>query len=901
MIKKKLFCVPSLAALLFNLCVISCSSDGDNSSSSKPAAQELQITSPIEVENYDFADMDTILEVKSYPYEIKFTVPVQDDETWEANLEFDPTDYEVEGDPCYELGSLNKKNGTGKGTFSLYVYENGSTKSHKATLSISSASLNKTINLLQYPPATNDGEEVISVKNARSRMIGYGYDYTAGYASESCVRYQVLDVAKLCGEEGITIDYGKKLGEYTYRIDFTNFSNTVDYRELSGANTAEIEVKLAAELSGELEIGGFSAEINNHTEWQNKEDIKYQYGWTDISVSKYTASTEINSEDICRHEFLNPQAYQAINGLTAKYATNYIDNDKHSGIYHLIKDYGSYVVVGGKLGGVANVTMQVDESAVSGAFNTEAMLKLAYDGFLTSKSEVQADYKKSYTDNSSKFKFHSIVRGGSEESQNELTSLLGNISATVNDRGTVATTWKNSLSSVNNCVFLGFTNSKKELIPIYEFVDTELKGGEERRQAIVEYFKTQMLIDFPEAASQGVNVKTTPSKIPLPKIDDNYQLGGILKVRGRIENYSLIHDIKLNDGVMAVRACSEYIPEIDTSKRITVLYPADNNRVYWNRGLYFGDEDHPPYSISWVNEKLVCNPKKGTQDKKTGKYIAPTTVYRFGTVLTFTEPTYLTKDYVIVDAKPAEQYKEYLGGKWRPLVKIGDCIFQRDYWDYDNFNDGTSIATVAKAEANWRNHADQNNIPIRNWVQTVTGQTVNTSKNDHKISGDGVYYPVSMYRYHLNDYGGLFPSGWRLPYGTWTDKLVARLEKITNKTGMGGNVAGAFLNPDLLGLKIYKYGYISFWNGNGSSCWYQEAYNNHATFPVVYDFEDKGPDYETTGWGVLRLVITDDSVSRVAHNLNCARADEKQKTNGDGNFVSRRGPCFNILLCKPIY
>ena len=177
---------------------------------------------------------------------------------------------------------------------------------------------------------------------------------------------------------------------------------------------------------------------------------------------------------------------------------------------------------------------------------------------------------------------------------------------------------------------------------------------------------------------------------------------------------------------------------------------------------------------------------------------------------------------------------------------------------------------------------------------------MNTSKNDHKISGDGVYYPMSMYRKHINDHGGLFPSGWRLPYGTWTDKLVARLEKITNKTGMGGNVAGAFLNPDLLGLKIYKYGYISFWNGDGSSCWYQEDYGTYATFPVIYD--DKGKlDYETTGHGAVRLVITDDSVSRVAHNIKCTRANEQQKKEFDNNFVSDRGPCFTILLCKPIY
>ena len=904
--KKKMFCRLILPALFFSVGLISCS-DGDSGSSSKntpnkPQSEDSEIN---EIESYNFSTIDYTqnLELKNYPYEVRFTVPVKDNETWEAKLSFDESDIPegCDADDFYELGTLGETSGTGPGKFSLFVYENQNNGHHTASLSVNSsqATISKTITLAQIPGAENEDEDELDPKNgARRRMIGYGYDYTAGYASSRCIKNQILDVAQLTSEEGVTLTYGKK--SQVHKIEFTNFSNDVDFREASGVNTAEIEVKLAADVSASYDQGGsFSAEIESHTEWSEKEEGKYQYGWADIRVAKYIASTGLDSDDIYNPEVLTPQAYKAINGLSRKYRTDYVDpiNSNHTGIYNLIKDYGAYVVVGGELGGVANVTMQVEDENISGAFSTEAMLKLAYQGTFDASIEVNGEYKSTYTSNSNKFRFHSSVRGGGANEANELSSLLTNLDATASDRKDKSAEWKNSIKK-NESVFLGFTK-KEELIPIYDFVDIEEDGGDERRKAIYDYFETKLLTDFPEPESQGIYVKTDPSKFSVPDFKDSD---------------SLIKDIKIGTGVMSVRACSEYIPEIDASKRVTVFYPADNNRVFWNRGLYLGDDIHPPHAISWgANGKLVCYPKECEHEEitvtdsngktsKKKKYRTPTTVYRFGTNLTYVDPgNYKTDSLTIVDTLPAEEYKELLGGKKRSLVKIGDCIFQRDYWDYDKFNDGTSIASVAKSnvyDEDFRNHANEDNIPIKGWIQKEVGEKVATSKK-HTI-GDGVYYPSNFYGNYHDSYGGLFPTGWTLPNINSMKELISRLEKITNKTEIGGNTSMAFLDPSILGLRIPKYGYISFWNGASYSFYSQEDYDKTAVFPIG-NVDANGINYPDTHAQSYRIVANpSSSVQIVTHNLKHSGRDKSEDDDNHKYFISKRGPAYTLLLCQKI-
>lgn len=877
-----------LLSVLLGFCCISCSSSDDDGNGTNPASHqnpsgsnEIQVS---DVEKYDISTASATIELKNSPYELQFTVPATKDETWEAILAFDPSDLpEGEDEYCYELGTLGSNSGTGAGKFSLFVYDNQTTGSHRATLSVTSSAgtVSKTITLIQIPTAANEDEVKANPSTAARRMIGYGYDYTAGYATEKCLKNQVLNVAMLCSEDGVTIDYGGNIGSEIYKMRFTNFSNDVTYMEACGVNTAEIELKIAGSLEASYDANSFSAEIENHTEWDTKNESKYQFGWADIKSVNWVGSIDGDRETIYNPNMLTKSAYRAINGISKLYKSDYVNSKtQKTGFYNLIRDYGAYVVVGGELGGVANVTMQVDDSDITEAFDTESMLKLAYDGSFTGQAEVNADYKATYTAHRSNFKFHSSVRGGEAESANAFGSLLTNIDATTEDRKSTSSSWKSTLTDIENCVFLGFSK-KEQLIPIYEFVDLEAEGGEERREALEEYFETLMLKDFPEVGSQGKYVETNPSKMSLPTFDSSN---------------SLIKDIKLNEGVMSVRACSEFIPEINSKKRITILYPADNDKVFWNKGLYLGDTEHPPHSISWNKGELTITAHKGEQDKETGDFIVPKTVYRFGTALTTVQPVYLMNGYAVKDTLPAEEYFETLGGKNRALVKIAGNIFQRDYWDYGSFNDSTTIYDVATGtdyDADFRNHKSAKNIPIKGWIQKKVGETEATSKEN--TIGDGIYYPSYLYGKYHDSHGGLFPAGWDLPDKESMQYLIKNLQKITDKTDIGGNIASAFLNPDVLGLRIQKYGYISFWNGASASFYSQENKDTAALFPVR-----NGTDYEDTYKQSLRMVISDTNASIVTHNLKHSVREKDETDDNHDDFISKRGPAYTLLLCKKI-
>ncbi|MBR1721114.1 MAG: hypothetical protein IJ727_01305 [Treponema sp.] len=840
---------------------IGCSNGSDDEGGS-----DIQKTkSKVEVVTADLSKT-TSLELENYSYKIVLAVPAENGEKWTAELSFDENDFETDSDGedvldadgnsvLYELGSLSNASGTGSGSLTLYVYENQNKQSHSATLSVTydGGTAAKTLTLTQRAPSANAAEETVMQK----QFIGYGYNTRLGYASTLCRKKEIFKTAELVAD-GIEID------DDTVKITYSDDGTRSTYREASGSNIAELENSLKLTLDGKFDKANFSGEIDSHTEWTNKGKDDYQYAWADIKVTTWTAELSADSEIMTKKEMMKSAAYNAINGIGRSYPST------NEGFKKLIKDYGTHVVVGGYLGGKATITMEAYTGEMTGTFDAGCMIKAGYNDLFEVNTSADGTYKETLTNESQNFTFHGETRGGSKDAASDLDGMITGRQGKDDDRAQKFADWKKTLNESNNCVFVDFV-SEDNLVPLYELIDPEADEGDERYNLMKAYFEEgQLEKDFP-IASQSRFVKTVPTKIDLSDISFS-------------DNDSLVKTLTLDEqGTVVAYVCNEYIPEINAKKRVTVVYPAANSKVYWNLGFYPGDDYHKPHSVGWNGSEVVLGEKSDL------KYEAYSTLYLTGTTLTAFEPTWLSDEQKDKMAEPgSSDYKFSIGGGNGSynVVKIENYLYSRDYYKGSYFVDGSMY-----------NGADGSGI-------SVVFNSYEYKKGEYKpLTGtnDTHYYPSYLYTSKWAAHNGLLPSGYTIPKSSTISGLVGRLGKLTSNNP-NGSVAGMFMKDGVLGLNLINTGYLGYnerINNSERYFWEETSLSELACFD-----DGQGDMYGGTYSNATRLVIspTSGSVSvksGVSHTSpNWAGVSITLNTD---NILGEKSPCFPMIIsmeCK---
>lgn len=844
------------SALLFAASLLSCSNGDDDSPSNTNAKTKNGVT----IVKADLAST-TSMELENCSYKVVFSVPAAKGENWTASLAFDQNDFETDDDgntvedEVYELGHLADTTGTGSGTLTLYVYENTNSQTHDATLSVTydGATSAKTVALTQVAGSANAAEETVMQK----QFIGYGYNTRLGYASTLCRKKEIFKTTELVAD-GIEID-----GD-TIKITYSDDGTHTTYREASGSNIAELETSLKLTLDGNFDKANFSGEIDSHTEWTNKSKKDYQYAWADIKVSTWTAELSADSAVMTKKEMMKSAAYNAINGIGRSYPST------NEGFKKLVKDYGTHVVVGGYLGGKANVTMEAYTGEMTGTFDAGCMIKAGYNGLFEVNSSVDGSYKETLTKESQNFTFHGETRGGSKESASDLDGMITGRTGKDEDRAQKFADWKKTLNESDNCVFIDFV-SEDNLVPLYELIDEEEDEGNERYNAMKAYFEDgQLEQDFP-IKSQSRFVNTVPTKIDLSDISFS-------------DDGSLVKTLTLDDqGTIVAYACNEYIPEINTKKRVTVVYPAANNKIYWNLGFYPGDDYHKPHSVGWNGGDVVL------AEKNDLKYEAYPTLYLTGTTLTAVEPTWLSDEDMNKMAEPEPtDYQFTIGavnGSYN-VVKIENYLYARDYYTGQLFVDGTAYngADGSDIKVIWNSYEYE-----RGKWKTLTG------------TNDTNYYPAYLYGYKWTRFSGFLPAGYTIPKASTLTALVGRLGNLTG-TNPDGSVAGMFMNGGVLGLNLIRTGWLGY---NDRINNYERYFWEDTSLSELACLDDsQGNMYESVYDNATRFVISPESgsvtkVSGVSHyTKNWAGVG---KTLDTDNIKSSRSPCFPVIIsmeCK---
>lgn len=530
---------------------------------------------------------------------------------------------------------LHVQNGSGTGTATVTVYvENNTFEDRKlGTLNIvfpGHESENKTLTVEQKYLGDYGGNAADTLETSNKiYAVGYSYDITGEWASPNSVKVEIFDTKRMIKDGIESVNAAQvELSDYT----------------VTGSTISEVSNKLTVKASVEGSYGGFKGEANASFDMETSESSTYEYASTYFDVQKRRASLSKSPQSLI-FDYMTDDAYNAINGLKVKTnrgMRNLYPNTRE-GFQRLISDFGTHVIVEAGLGGRLRRSLQVNTSEITSAYDVKAFAKASYDGVVKAEASVDEHFKQSYKENAKHIRLTMSVLGGDEA----LATKLGD-EKTFNAENYEA--WKESVTK-DNMALVNF--SSESLVPLYELVDREAEGGEDRYTALKSY-----MTDGSVAADFSTYKCGTVTEFDIPSFE------------GAKYNETLIKDIYL-DGQWVGQVCNEYIPNINRDKRVTVVYPVVNNKPRYNMGFYMGDgKSHKPARVSWYGTNVAVEAYEELD------YEAATTVYLRGASVLPKLPEGTT---ALKAEKPRDEYLEATDWKY-PLVKIFNNIWMREAW-----------------------------------------------------------------------------------------------------------------------------------------------------------------------------------------------------------------------------
>ena len=588
---------------------------------------------------------------------------------------------------------LHVQNGSGTGNATVAVYvENNTFEDRKlGTLNIvfpGHESENKTLTVEQKYLGDYGGNaaDIIETSN-KIYAVGYSYDITGEWASPNSVKVEVFDTKRMIKDGVENVNAAQvELSDYT----------------VTGSTISEVSNKLTVKAGVEGSYGGFKGEANASFDMETSESSTYEYASTYFDVQKRRASLSKSAQSLI-FDYMTDDAYNAINGLKVKTnrgMRNLYPNTRE-GFQRLISDFGTHVIVEAGLGGRLRRSLQVNTSEITSAYDVKAFAKASYDGVVKAEASVDEHFKQSYKENAKAISLTMSVLGGDEE-------LATKVGAEKSFTAENYEAWKESVTK-DNMALVNFSDDS--LVPLYELVDREAEGGEDRYKALKSY-----MTDGSVAADFSTYKCGTVTEFTVPSFE------------GAKYNETLIKDIYLG-GQWVGQVCNEYIPNINRDERVTVVYPVVNNKARYNMGFFLGDgKSHKPARVSWYGTNVAVEAYEELD------YGAATKVYLRGASVLPRLPEGTT---ALKADDPRDEYLEMIDWKY-PLVKIFNNVWTRENWHSGNTS----------------------GRPLRELDIDVNGEkfTVKSQKFDDE-----------------NDTFANFPASWRVPTKDDAQSIIDKL------------------------------------------------------------------------------------------------------------------------------
>lgn len=632
---------------------------------------------------------DLFLAEVNYPQEATGGKMVVD--AWANNF---PLEIKSEGEWRIESAdfiTVKPAEGKGNATVKVYVEDNEEEQRLKGNVTIvfpGHEGQNKVLAVEQKWTGEYDENADIIGKTNKIYAVGYGYDNSKGLlANKSCVRAQIFNTGELIEEEYEGID---------------GLEMHASISSVTGNSITELSNKLTVKAGASGGAGKFKAEARAAFTMDYSNNSNHEYAINYVDAIFATASFDLPVEDL-RDDYMTTKAYNAINGLNASYPST------DEGLKALVRAYGTHIVMRAKLGGRVRQSLDVDITDINESYDLNVFAKASYEGALVkADASAEDDFHTSYKQHKDEMKINIEVMGGDQNLAAQMTTRTG-----FNETNYGA--WLQSVKT-DNMVLMGFDDDS--LLPLYELVDKEKYP--DRYNWLKEKLDSDQIF-----ADESTYDSGTVTVFDVPKFDKAY-------------NSTLIKDIMLG-GQLVGQVCEEYVPIIDRTKRITVVYPVVGTTVRYNMGFFLGDDTHKPARVAWNGSTTNVSEYSELDFGRVNK------LYLRGASITTTPAEG-------ADLKQGTLQDEYLVGGYvtigninYPLVKIFDKIWTRmNYCGGASGNAGRycTITMDGQQVTLWQEYytpttVQGNNFPI-GWHVALKDEYTNMHK---KLAANGFALP----------------------------------------------------------------------------------------------------------------------------------------------------------------
>lgn len=582
-----------------------------------------------------------LMQLERYSYELPFEI--KSDSEWKIEFDFE------NGEICYALPD----HGTGSQTVMLCVIDNPLEKRRGGEMFIDfpkDESKNQVIKLEQKSVSdVGENADELDLGN-RVYVVGYGYNTLCERASINSVSMTPI----------INFAQARLAG----RVVVGPMDASFVAKTYSGSSVSELSNELSVDAKFGGKYCGFKGEVGAAFETKDFSKQENEYAISYVEVDMQSVYMEMSTTEII-NTYMTDAAYYDINGLPTMgrkdtVPTVYPSDDE--GLARLVQTYGTHLVMRSRLGGCLKYVTTVDISSVNGSYDLKAFANCSYkNSFVELSANVDDHYQTSHKNNSEAVHTTLKVQGGSRNAAINL--------ATGGDNDTNFKAWKETLNDVKNQTLVGLDNAT--LIPLYELVDQSLKkdkhgvDGKARYAALKAYINGEKI---EEDMSKALGMEYEMGDAThLPVIPD-------FSVESGSQDSSLIKDY-YRGGQAVARICHEYIPVIDKTQRVCVIYPIVSNKVKYNLGYFAGDATHRPAKVCWSEDGVSV---RTLQDQPMG---AITELYVRGSNFFNTDNDSIINALETVDAD-VKSYKVSAPGRSvthdYPVVKIFNQIWMRD-------------------------------------------------------------------------------------------------------------------------------------------------------------------------------------------------------------------------------
>lgn len=417
--------------------------------------------------------------------------------------------------------------------------------------------------------------------------VGWGFNAFEEYKSLTSQRGRIIDPLKLARFDSDT----------TFKSVQEAVRAAEAFQVFSAWSVQEMSMKLTKEMTAQVNVVFVKKTVKRFSEVNKNTSRESACSYARLQK---TVATRSMDEGALRYIIGEKQGDELpfTDGFRKAYerVMSSRGTEREAAVRDMIDTYGTHLIISASVGCKMDLCLTFEKST-SYEFRREVeeTSKKVFGRTKKSRTEKVSEHLSCDLSNSNSIQ----VSGGSAELRSRLESSIRTLTDINVLEGDLVTAWLASVSTAD----LYDAQRRKDLdvvdfrfMPIWDlFSDVEAKA------AVLTY-----VIDMSHRSDCDFNDRELGM--------DNYKIDLTDKSLANFstaQNASLVRVARLDNGTPLVEVCQEYVPKVRSDKRIVVYYPILEGRTRIEQGIFRGDGEMSPCTLTFSDDDVYVDPIDG--------------------------------------------------------------------------------------------------------------------------------------------------------------------------------------------------------------------------------------------------------------------------------------------------